>query len=410
MKPTCFVIMPFGEQQLPSGETVSAQELRERYSDLIREAILSARSDMDVLRGDEVAAAGSITTDILHRLIHSDYVVADVTFPNPNVFYELGIRNACRSGTILIRDAGGPRPPFDISELRAIEYRNTPTGLKTLAAELRRQFEWFEANPGAPDNEFLNIAGAQGLAFGQLPALQQRIEQFQRDLDARGDELAALHADRTECEAALRNYRDVIRVLATRHQRGARFADYVYDHVVEPGGADRCTRRFTVEGSAQGRDWFYFETGATADSEPATLRDLDLTAVDETTGENLLVAPFIDAPYGKALIFVFPEPVAPGLTRNVQVAYRWPGAWNRLLRELRDEAALTIEGAPGSAQTVLFSIRLEPGTGLRIHSFHVVPRVGKVTIADDRLAATWTANDPRTDTYRWELVCKPTGE
>src|SRR5690349_2221213 len=99
----CFVIMPIGDQRTSSG-VVSAIKLKERYDSLIREAILQADPTLEVRRADEEAIPGSISYDILTRLMHSDIVVADITYANPNVLYELGIRHACRNGTIIIRE------------------------------------------------------------------------------------------------------------------------------------------------------------------------------------------------------------------------------------------------------------------------------------------------------------------
>jgi hypothetical protein len=90
--------------------------------------------------------------------MHSDYVVADITYFNPNVFYELGIRHACRPGTILIHDKQGSKLPFDLTTLRYIEYENTATGLKNLAEQLRKRFDWFDLHPNDPDNQFLELA------------------------------------------------------------------------------------------------------------------------------------------------------------------------------------------------------------------------------------------------------------
>jgi hypothetical protein len=90
--------------------------------------------------------------------MHSDFVVADVTYPNPNVFYELGLRHACRAGTITIRDKEAPSIPFDIAHLRHIEYENTPTGLKNLADKLKSRFEVYQKNPKHPDNQLLELA------------------------------------------------------------------------------------------------------------------------------------------------------------------------------------------------------------------------------------------------------------
>jgi len=141
---SCFVIMAIGDQDYGQSK-VSASELKQKYDDLIKEAILRVRPYYDVKRADEITIAGAITTDIVTRIMHSDIVIADVTYPNPNVFYELGLRHACRPGTIIIKDKDGPRVPFDIAHLRYIEYSNTPSGLKELSSTLEKFFSHYEA-------------------------------------------------------------------------------------------------------------------------------------------------------------------------------------------------------------------------------------------------------------------------
>src|SRR6266550_6124876 len=97
----CFVIMPIG-----SGDAY--QVYRNRYEHIIQPAVDGFRLDSDdrqvfrCVRADFVTKTGSITRDLLGRLYRSDVVVADLTDLNPNVFYELGVRHALRSGTILI--------------------------------------------------------------------------------------------------------------------------------------------------------------------------------------------------------------------------------------------------------------------------------------------------------------------
>ena len=86
MNRTCFVIMPIGDQRL-GDSIVTAADLRQRYADLIKEALLKADPSLEVVRADDVPMPGSISSDILARLMRSDLVVADVTYPNPNVFY-----------------------------------------------------------------------------------------------------------------------------------------------------------------------------------------------------------------------------------------------------------------------------------------------------------------------------------
>jgi len=154
---TCFVIMAIGDQ-LFDGVSISAEELHNRYNDLIKEAILKARPNIEITRADEVAISGTITMDIIRRLMDSTFVIADVTYPNPNVFYELGLRHASKPGTFIIRDKKGPSIPFDISHLRRIEYENSPSGLKQLSEKFTYWFKHYEKNPSHADNQFQEIA------------------------------------------------------------------------------------------------------------------------------------------------------------------------------------------------------------------------------------------------------------
>jgi hypothetical protein len=159
--------MAIGDQ-LHDGVQVSAAELKSKYTDLIKESIESISKNIEVIRADEVSTAGSISSDIFKRLILSDYVVADLTYPNPNVFYELGLRHAIRNKTILIKEKGSNNSPFDISSLRYIEYENSASGLKKLKERLSDSFESYEDAPGLIDNDFLAVALSMGLFFQRL--------------------------------------------------------------------------------------------------------------------------------------------------------------------------------------------------------------------------------------------------
>lgn len=156
--------MPIGSLEF-DGQNISAEDLRKKYDDLIREAVLKASPGLEVVRADEISLPGTITSDILTRIMHSDFVIADVTYPNPNVFYELGLRHACRPGTIIIKDKNGPRVPFDIAHLRHIEYENSPSGLKELANNFQTYFDHFDKNPERPDNHLLELAKLTGYEF-----------------------------------------------------------------------------------------------------------------------------------------------------------------------------------------------------------------------------------------------------
>ena len=106
---TAFVIMPFKD------------EYRDIYMLGIRETF--ARHGYVCLRGDELQFTGRIMDKILDSIKGSDFILAEVTEHNPNVYYELGIAHAYEKPVILCtKDV--TRAPFDISDLIHIAYRD----------------------------------------------------------------------------------------------------------------------------------------------------------------------------------------------------------------------------------------------------------------------------------------------
>jgi hypothetical protein len=72
----------------------------------------------------EVIEAGNIREDMFRLLLVSDLVVADISLDNPNVYYELGIRQALREKrTFLLRAKGmSSEVPFDLKTDRYLSY------------------------------------------------------------------------------------------------------------------------------------------------------------------------------------------------------------------------------------------------------------------------------------------------
>lgn len=167
MSKSCFVVMAIGSQK--SGEDeLTADDLKEKYETLIKKAVQDAYSGIEIVRVDEVNDQGTITTDIITKLLFSDFVIVDISHPNPNVYYELGVRHCSRAGTILIKDRNvGANAPFDISHERYIEYDNSPKGLADLTKQLKEKFKWFEENPFQPDNHVLIHAKNSKFNFPQ---------------------------------------------------------------------------------------------------------------------------------------------------------------------------------------------------------------------------------------------------
>ncbi len=89
------------------------------YEHLIRPACLQA--GVTPLRGDEVKATNYIAVDVLQRVLESDIVVCDLSGKNPNVMYELGLRQAFDRPVVLLKDMRTERV-FDIQGLRTLDY------------------------------------------------------------------------------------------------------------------------------------------------------------------------------------------------------------------------------------------------------------------------------------------------
>ncbi len=110
----CFVIMP-----ISGVEGYDFNYFKNVYTDLIKDACKDL--DLEIFRADEEKEPNLIQEDIVRKLIESDLVICDISFHNPNVLFELGIRQAFDKPVILIKDKE-TKSIFDISAIRYIEY------------------------------------------------------------------------------------------------------------------------------------------------------------------------------------------------------------------------------------------------------------------------------------------------
>lgn len=121
MAKRCFVISPIG---------VPGSEIREHADEVFRFIIEPAMKELGIFayRADHVQQIGRITDQMYHSILEDDLCIAVLTYHNPNVFYELAIAlSAARPVLILILK--GQTIPFDIRDMRAIEYDLRPTPL-----------------------------------------------------------------------------------------------------------------------------------------------------------------------------------------------------------------------------------------------------------------------------------------
>ena len=92
--------------------------------------------------------------DILKKLIDAPIAVCDLSTRNPNVLFELGIRQAFDKPVVLIQEKGTPKI-FDIAPLRYLEYSKEMKYHEVLESQKKLQ-EAIEATKGV-ENEADNI-------------------------------------------------------------------------------------------------------------------------------------------------------------------------------------------------------------------------------------------------------------
>jgi tetratricopeptide (TPR) repeat protein len=142
VRPHAFVAMPFGRKPGPDGTT--EVDFNAIWKLLLKPALEHA--GFEAFRADEEQRAGDIRVDMFQELLAADMVLVDLTVPNPNVWYELGVRHALRErGVVLVYGAmPGVEAPkvFDVYTDRKLRYALAADGsldaatLKTSLAAL----------------------------------------------------------------------------------------------------------------------------------------------------------------------------------------------------------------------------------------------------------------------------------
>jgi hypothetical protein len=108
----CFYITPVGDD---------GSEPRRHADMMLRHVVEPAAKEhgLQVVRADKIDRSGIITKQILEYLLYSRMCVADLSFNNPNAFYELGVRHvSMKACPQIIRK--GDKIPFDVSQGRTI--------------------------------------------------------------------------------------------------------------------------------------------------------------------------------------------------------------------------------------------------------------------------------------------------
>jgi tetratricopeptide (TPR) repeat protein len=108
MKPLCFVLMPFGTKTDGNKKEINFDTV---YNDFIHKPMYE-------------------------RLMFCQFAVADLSFANANVFYELGIRHALKPFTTISIFEVGTKIPFDTAPLRTFPYVYENNAVQDVATKI----------------------------------------------------------------------------------------------------------------------------------------------------------------------------------------------------------------------------------------------------------------------------------
>ena len=122
--PEAFVAMPFNE--LWSDDV---------YAKMLKPGIEDA--NLDVVRGDDIVRIGDLAMNVWQSITQAGVIVADVSEPNPNVYYEVGLAHALGKPVFIFKDQNAKLPAdFGGDHYYPYDRRDLAAGRNTLAKAL----------------------------------------------------------------------------------------------------------------------------------------------------------------------------------------------------------------------------------------------------------------------------------
>ncbi len=145
----CFYITPIGGED---------SEQR-KHSDFFMEFVITPalkEFGLRLVRADQIGKPGMIGRQVLEHILHARLVIADLSFHNPNVFYELCLRHATRQPTVQVIRASEDIP-FDIDQYRTVKIDTSDVygllpKLQTYISEIANQVRMALKDPDSVDS------------------------------------------------------------------------------------------------------------------------------------------------------------------------------------------------------------------------------------------------------------------
>lgn len=186
-KSLCFMIMPYGRKptQVEAGKGPADVDFNALW-DRAYVPVIAALGYEPVRADQDVGAL--IIKEMLERLYFSDLVLADMTIPNGNVYYEVGVRHAARDRGCVLLAADWSRQLFDVAQMRTVRYAlpegditdATATGIREAIKEpiatLRNgRSPMYDSLPGFPAAVAPEAASSMRTQMEALAAFQAKV-------------------------------------------------------------------------------------------------------------------------------------------------------------------------------------------------------------------------------------------
>jgi hypothetical protein len=133
--PEVFIVMAFGQ---PWSDDVHTKLFKPGIND----------AGFVESRGDSIVRVGDLSTNVWTRITQAGLIVAEVSVPNPNVYYEIGLADALGKPIFLFKQRGVTLPA-DFGGVHYYEYdlADLAAGRRTLAGELTKWAEHPDHQP-----------------------------------------------------------------------------------------------------------------------------------------------------------------------------------------------------------------------------------------------------------------------
>jgi MAP3K TRAFs-binding domain len=186
-RPICFMIIPYGTKPTQADASVGVANID--FNALWDRAYAPVIKGLgyEPVRADQDTGA-MIITQMIERLYFADLVLADMTIPNGNVYYEVGVRHAAKEVGCVLLASDWSKALFDVAQMRTLRYPlpegaitdQTATAIQDkirgpIASMRQGVSPIFESIPGYPTAVNPAAASSMKQAMADLAAFQGEI-------------------------------------------------------------------------------------------------------------------------------------------------------------------------------------------------------------------------------------------